>query len=87
MKEPNHSASRDCPPNEVKPSGPRLQYSLRGLILLTTVVALLFGTARWLGMSAEAGAMLLAVLVIAGAAAFGLWAAVLREGIRSGPSD
>jgi hypothetical protein len=64
---------------ETPPPRPPLQYSLRGLFLLTLATALLFGTMRWFGVSPEASALVLVVLMIAGAAAVGLLIAILRE--------
>jgi hypothetical protein len=70
----NEEGSTDVPPRR-----PRLQFSLRGLLLLTVAVALLFGTLRWLGVSPEASGFILVVLIIAAAAAIGLMVAILRE--------
>jgi hypothetical protein len=64
---------------ERTPRRPPLQFSLRGLLLLTAAVAVLFGTLRWLGVSPEASGFILVVLVIAAAAAIGLMVAILRE--------
>lgn len=61
------------------PDGPPLQYSLRGLLLLTAATALLFGTLRWLGVPPEVSVLILIVLLIAGVAAIGLMIAILRE--------
>ncbi len=61
------------------PRRPPLQFGIRGLLLLTTAMALLFGTLRWLGVSPEASGFILVVLIIAAAAAVGLLVAILRE--------
>ena len=65
--------------SESPPRRPPLQLSLRGLLLLTAAVALLFGTLRWLGVPPEASAMILVLLIIAGTAVVGLIVAVARE--------
>jgi Flp pilus assembly protein TadB len=70
----NEDDSTDDPPRR-----PPLQFSLRGLFIVTTAVALVFGTLRWLGVSPEASGFILVVLIIAAAAAAGLMVAILRE--------
>ncbi len=73
-----NGSSRPLTDGEATLRRPPLQYSLRGLILLTTVSCPFIRHRRWLGMSAEAGAMVLAVLIIAGTAAIALMVAILR---------
>jgi hypothetical protein len=53
-----------------------LQFSLRSLLGLTVAVALVFGTLRWLEVSATAGAVVLVILIVAVAAAVALLAAI-----------
>ena len=53
-----------------------LQFSLRSLLGLTVVVALLFGTLRWLDVSPTASAVILIILIVAVAAAVALLAAI-----------
>jgi len=62
-----------------EPRRPPLQYSLRGLFLLTAATAVLFGTLRWLEVPPAASVLVLVILIIAGAAAVGLLVAILRE--------
>ncbi len=62
------------PSNQRQP----LQFTLRGLLALTAVVALLFGTLRWLEVSATASAVVLVILIVAVAAAVALFAAIAR---------
>ena len=57
-----------------------LQFSLRSLFGLTVVVALVFGTLRWLDVSATASAVVLVILIVAVAAAVALLAAVAAAG-------
>jgi hypothetical protein len=64
---------------EQTPQRPPPQFSIRGLLLLTAAVALLFGTMRWLGVSPEASALVLVVLMIAGLGAVALLVTILRE--------
>ncbi len=53
-----------------------LQFRLSALLVLTAVVAVLFGLLRWVGVPPQAGAVVLVVLVIGALAALGLIAAV-----------
>jgi hypothetical protein len=53
-----------------------LQFSLRSLLILTAVVSLLFGTLRWMEVSATASAVVLIILIVAVAAAVALLAAI-----------
>jgi len=57
-----------------------LQFSLRGLLGLTVAVALVFGTLRWLEVSATASAVVLVILIVAVAAAVALLAAIVASG-------
>jgi hypothetical protein len=66
----------DGPLNQPRP----LQFSLRWLLGLTVVVALLFGTLRWLEVSPTASAVVLVILIVAVAAAVALLAAIARAG-------
>jgi hypothetical protein len=81
--EGDRATEDDSPPalqeREATPRRPPLQFTIRGLLLLTAATALLFGTMRWLGVSPEASALVLVVLMIAAAAAIGLLVAILRE--------
>jgi predicted RND superfamily exporter protein len=63
------------------PEGPSsrrrpLQYSLRSLFGLMVAVAAVFGTLRWLNVSATASAVVLVILIVAVAAAVALLAAI-----------
>ena len=62
----------DGPSNRRRP----LQFSVCSLLGLMVVVALLFGTLRWLEVSATASAVVLVILVVAVAAAVALLAAI-----------
>jgi hypothetical protein len=53
-----------------------LQFRLRSLLVITVVVALVFGTLRWLDVSATASAVVLGILIVAVAAAVALLAAI-----------
>ncbi len=66
MTDPDGPSSRRRP----------LQFSLRSLLGLTVVVALLFGTLRWLDVSATASAVVLVILIVAVVAAVALLAAI-----------
>jgi hypothetical protein len=70
----NEDDSPDDPPRR-----PSLQFSLRGLLLLTAAVALLFGMLRWADVPPEASVMILVSLIIAGVAAIGLMVAIMKE--------
>jgi hypothetical protein len=58
----------------VKP--PPLQFGLGSLFVTTVVLAALFGTLRWLGVSARASSIILLILLLSLAAAVGLIAAI-----------
>jgi hypothetical protein len=75
----NSTQSDALPEDDETPRRPPLQFSIRGILLLTAAVALLFGTMRWLGVSPAASALVLVVLIVAGLAAVGLLVAILRE--------
>ena len=65
------------------PDGPSksrrpLQFSLRSLLGLMVVVALVFGTLRWLEVSATASGVVLAILIVAVAAAVALLAVIAQ---------
>ncbi len=62
-----------------EPRRPPLQYTIRGLLLLTVATAVLFGALRWLEVPPAASVLVLVILIIAGAAAVGLLVAILRE--------
>ena len=64
------------PTNQRRP----LQFSLRSLMGLSVVVALLFGTLRWLDVSAVASSVVLIILIVAVAAAAALLAAIAAAG-------
>jgi hypothetical protein len=70
--------NEESSPND-RPRRPPLQFSLRGLLILTAAVALLFGTLRWLNVPPEASVMILVSLIIAAVAAIGLMVAILKE--------
>ncbi len=53
-----------------------LQFRISALLVLTAVVAALFGLLRWVGVPPEAAAVVLVVLVAGAIAAVGLTAAV-----------
>lgn len=55
---------------------PPLQFGLRSLLGITASVAVLFGTLRWLNVSARASAMVLLIIVVGTAAALALVAAI-----------
>ena len=55
-----------------------LQFSLRSLLGLMVVVALVFGTLRWLEVSATASGVVLAILIVAVAAAVALLAVIAQ---------
>jgi hypothetical protein len=74
-----HEPDDNETPVEQTPQRPPPQFSIRGLLLLTAAVALLFGTMRWLGVSSEASALVLVVLIISGLAAIALLVTILRE--------
>ncbi len=57
-----------------------LQFSLRSLLALTAVVAMIFGTLRWLEVSTTASVVVLVILVAASAAALALLAAIVKTG-------
>ena len=61
------------------PRRPSLQFSLRGLFILTAAIALLFGMLRWAGVPPEASLLILFSLIFAGAAAVGLLVAIMTE--------
>ena len=65
-------ANSDQPSNHRRP----LQFSLRSLLGLMVVVALVFGTLRWLDVSATTSAVVLVILIVAVAAAGALLAAI-----------
>jgi NAD/NADP transhydrogenase beta subunit len=62
----------DGPSNQRQP----LQFSVCSLLGLMVVVALVFGTLRWLNVSATASAVVLVILIVAVAAAVALLAAI-----------
>ena len=64
--------------NDEQPGRP-LQFSLRSLFVVTTVTALLFGTLRWLGVSAFGSGVVLAVLVVGVATAVALLVAIAHS--------
>jgi hypothetical protein len=66
----------DGPSDQRRP----LQFRLRSLLALAVVVALLFGTLRWLDVSATASAVVLVILIVAVAAAVALLAAIAASG-------
>jgi hypothetical protein len=68
MTNPDESSNRQQP----------LQFGLRSLLTASVVVAMVFGTLRWLGVSATASALVLVILVVAVAAAVALFAAIAR---------
>ncbi len=65
-----------------EPSNPRrpLQFSLRWLLGMMVVVALVFGTLRWLEVSATASAVVLVILIVAVVAAVALLVAIAAAG-------
>ena len=60
---------------------PPLQFSLRAIFIATMLLAALFGTLRWLGVSARAGSIILLILLLGVAAASGLVAAIAAMGL------
>ena len=71
----NHAASpeRNAGDGPWRP-GP-LQFGIGGLLALTTVVAIVFGVLRWLGISTQAAWIVLLVMIVGGIAAVALvWA-------------
>jgi hypothetical protein len=63
----------DETPNDKRPP---LQFSVRALLAAMVLVALLFGTLRWLDVSATASAVILVILVVGVLAAVGLLASI-----------
>ncbi len=71
----NHAASpeRNAGDRPWRP-GP-LQFGIGGLLTLTTIVAIVFGALRWLGISTRAAWIVLLVMVVGGIAAVAMvWA-------------
>ncbi len=56
-----------------------LQFGLRSLLGLMVVVALVFGTLRWLDVSATASVVVLIILIVAVAGAVALLVAIASE--------
>jgi uncharacterized membrane protein YdbT with pleckstrin-like domain len=61
-------------------SKPPLQFGLRTVLLMAVVVALLFGTLRWLEVPPLASAIILVILVVSVAAALALVVAIAAGG-------
>jgi dolichyl-phosphate-mannose--protein O-mannosyl transferase len=70
------NAPAPSPPDQTPSDAPRrrppLQYRLRDLLTLTAALSVVFGTLRWLGVSAATGAVVLVILLVSAAAAVGL---------------
>jgi len=59
-----------------QPPRPPLQFSLKSLLAMAVVTAVLFGTLQWCGLSPFAIGIVLAVLVVSALAAVGLVVAI-----------
>jgi hypothetical protein len=66
----------DQPDSPQGPSRRPLQFGISSLMLITVAVALLFGTLQWLGVSTTTSAIVLVILIIGVALAFGLVVAI-----------
>jgi hypothetical protein len=62
--------------NEPEPKRPPLQFGIRGLLILTAAVALLFGTLQWLGASSVTSTVVLVILIVGVLLALGLVVAI-----------
>ncbi len=63
-------------PEEHEDARPPLQFGLRTMLIVTSVVAMLFGTLRWLEVSTRASVMILVILVVSVLAALALVASI-----------
>ena len=78
-------------PGQPGPGGPGpgpgqpLQFGISGLLALTTVVAVVFGVLRWLGISTQAAWVVLLLMVVGGIGAVALvWAIAQSAGRHDG---
>ena len=73
---PSRQKSQIPSPKSEIPHRPPLQFGLRAMLWIMVAVSLLFGTLRWLDVSASASAMVLVILIVSVAAALGLVVAI-----------
>jgi predicted RND superfamily exporter protein len=69
----SHDAGQHTDP---PPKRPPLQFSLATLLAVTTGLAMLFGALNWMGISTQAGAIVLIVVALSALAAVGLVVAI-----------
>jgi hypothetical protein len=74
-------------PGQPGPGPGPLQFGISSLLVLTTVVAALFGGLRWLGISSQAAMILLLLMVVGGIGAVALVWAIAQSADRRNGDD